>query len=175
MSGPYAGAVSVVTMHAAQVLLARHAYWQSVFTRQVSPGPHLPQWPPQSMPVSSLFLMPSLQVGAQGQGGARAVTAPLLRDVEHECAQADARRAERTSGDGIGREVEPVEPDHAVIRKDRHRLARRIRQGLLEVERRVADVVALSGRDLQRAHFGGQCRCHRVHADHGGGGIHPRW
>src|SRR4029077_5451911 len=45
---------SAATLHAAQVLSARHAYWQSVFTRQGLPGAHFPQWPPQSMPVSSL-------------------------------------------------------------------------------------------------------------------------
>src|SRR6478609_5838321 len=55
---------SAATLHAAQVLSARHAYVQSVFTEQGLPGPHLPQWPPQSTPVSSLFLMPSLHVGA---------------------------------------------------------------------------------------------------------------
>ena len=37
---------------------------QSALTRHGLPGPHFPQWPPQSMPVSSLFLMPSVQVGA---------------------------------------------------------------------------------------------------------------
>src|SRR3954468_18652993 len=55
---------SAATLHAAQVLSARHAYWQSVFTRQLLPAAHLPQCPPQSTLVSSLFLMPSVQVGA---------------------------------------------------------------------------------------------------------------
>ena len=75
---------SAATLHAAQVLLARHAYWQSVFARQVLPGPHLPQWPPQSMPVSSLFLMPSLQVGAAPSlppPSAPAPAPPSLPDV----------------------------------------------------------------------------------------------
>ena len=57
-------AQSAATLHAAQVLSALHAYVQSALTRHGLPGPHFPQWPPQSMPVSSLFLMPSEQVGA---------------------------------------------------------------------------------------------------------------
>src|SRR5580765_8041607 len=55
---------SAAMLQAAQVLSALQEKVQSALTLQGLPGPHLPQWPPQSMPVSSLFLIPSLQVAA---------------------------------------------------------------------------------------------------------------
>src|SRR5580765_1765292 len=55
---------SAAMLQAAQVLSALQEKVQSALTLQGLPAVHLPQWPPQSTPVSSLFLMPSLQVGA---------------------------------------------------------------------------------------------------------------
>ena len=64
-------------------------------TRQGLPGPHFPQWPPQSTPVSSLFLMPSEQVGAPssaGVGAAVDATAAAARAAASRDAAACPRR-----------------------------------------------------------------------------------
>src|SRR5262252_7951582 len=63
-------------MHAAQVLSALQAKVQSASTLQGLPGAHLPQWPPQSTPVSSPFLMLSLQLGAGASGLPPSLPAP---------------------------------------------------------------------------------------------------
>src|SRR5262245_57278833 len=54
---------SAATLQSAHFMSALQANVQSALAEQVLPAPHLPQWPPQSMSVSSLFLMPSVQVG----------------------------------------------------------------------------------------------------------------